>query len=73
MAINPIELPVFPLTCSSCGKESLKSLIELEVVDKFTCKFCGFVIDSTKQYRRAHLEEFLKQQGYSGFILRKPE
>lgn len=61
----------YPVGCPECGKVSLKSIVQLEVMDKVPCDFCGVGINTAVEYGPARLEEILKGLGRPGSIHRQ--
>lgn len=70
MSLDPLQMSIFVLPCSKCGKVSRKNFLELEMEDRLPCDCCGALINVADYYGKADLEAFLESLGRSGFILR---
>lgn len=66
MPIDPLQLPVYGITCPACQKSSLYSLVQVITNNHLSCPLCFERLDGADYYSKPKATELLKSLGYSG-------
>jgi hypothetical protein len=60
------QVPVYPITCPTCQKESLYTIIQIIVHRHLTCPLCrGDRINVADHYQDTEFKKLLEESGFS--------
>ena len=66
MALDPLTIPAYKITCPACGKDSFYTLVQVVTENFLHCTFCPERVEGAMYYSRPRVEELMQKLGYSG-------
>ena len=66
---DELQLRIYPLLCTGCGRVSHKYLLELIQSARLPCDSCDVSINLASEYGKTKLEEILTGLGRRGFVI----